>query len=244
MSESKQIIFVSDVHLGLKSASPDEREARFLSFLKGIPRESTRAVYLLGDIWDFWYEYRDVIPRIGFRVLAEFVSLMDDGVELYFCRGNHDIWTFSFFESIGIKLIDQPHCFEYEGRRFCVGHGDALGGASLSYRLLKSIFYCRFVQRLFSTLHPWIAYRFGLGWSRSNRKSHKKYSFRGEDEALYRFALEKSKREKIDFFVFGHFHDKVDIALPTGARLIVLEDWVNANRPYASFTSSGLGLHS
>lgn len=245
MSEHKQIIFVSDVHLGLKSSSPEEREARFLSFLKVIPREKTQAVYLLGDIWDFWYEYRDVIPRIGFRVLAEFVSLMDAGVELYFCRGNHDIWTFSFFESIGVKIIEQPYCFEFGGKRFCVGHGDLLGGADIRYRLLQSVFHCRLVQRLFSTLHPWIAYRFGLGWSGSNRKARKKkYSFRGEEEPLYRFALEKSQKEKIDFFVFGHFHDSVELELPTGARLIILQDWIQGQEPCACFTSSSHELHS
>ena len=243
--EQQRIIFVSDVHLGLGSASPEEREERFLSFLKSVPRESTQALYLLGDIWDFWYEYRDVIPRIGFRVVAEFLSLIDAGVELYYCRGNHDIWTFSFFNSLGIKVIEQPYCFEFAGKRFCVGHGDLLGGAKRSYKFLQAIFRCRFAQRLFSTIHPWLAFRFGLGWSHSSRKSHKKkYVFQGEAEPLYRFALEKSSKDKVDYFVFGHFHDKVDMTLPTGARLIVLEDWVSAQCPCAVFTSSGLELRS
>lgn len=244
MKDLKQIIFVSDVHLGLKNLCPEEREERFLSFLKQISREETEAVYLLGDIWDFWYEYRDVVPRTGMRVVAEFVSLMDAGVKLYFCRGNHDIWTFSFFEELGVRIIEQPYVFEYAGKRFCVGHGDTLGGAKPGYRFMQAIFHCRFVQRLFSTLHPWFAYRLGLGWSGHNRKSHKPYSFRGADEPLYKFALEYSGREHIDYFVFGHFHDNVDLSLPSGARLVVLKDWLSGQEPCAVFGANGFELRS
>ena len=95
MAERQTIYFVADVHLGLETADPREREERFISFLKGIPVETTRALYLLGDIWDFWYEYRDVVPRSGARVVAALIALMDAGVEVWFCPGNHDIWTYS-----------------------------------------------------------------------------------------------------------------------------------------------------
>ena len=121
--------FVSDVHLGLGWKDPKEREERFLKFLSLIPREEVRALYLLGDVWDFWFEYKDVIPREGSRVVAKLISLMDDGVEVHFCPGNHDIWTFSYFESIGMKRFDQPFFTSIAGRRFCLGHGDLLGGA-------------------------------------------------------------------------------------------------------------------
>lgn len=236
------VYFVSDVHLGLRTADPAEREARFVSFLQGIPCESTQSLYLLGDIWDFWYEYRDVVPRIGMKVVTELVRLMNEGVEVNFFPGNHDIWTFSFFESLGMRKLLQPCRVNIGGKVFCLGHGDGLGGSKLSYRFLQRIFKCRPIQVLFSTLHPWVAYRFGLGWSKSNRKTHKPYHFKGESEPLYRFAVEESSRAHVDFFVFGHFHDRVDLQLPTGARLIVLKDWMSGGMPYACFNGSSFEL--
>ncbi len=244
MPERKDIYFVSDVHLGLELHDPAEREARFVAFLKGIPRESTRALYLLGDIWDFWYEYRDVVPRCGVRVVAALISLMDDGVEVSFCPGNHDIWCYSYFESLGMRRFDQPYYLTLDGKVFCLGHGDALGGARRSYAFMLKVFHNRTLQRFFSTLHPWIAFRIGLGWSNSNRRTHLPYHFRGADEPLYRFALAESSRRKVDYFVFGHFHDAVDMTLPTGARLIVLKDWMDGGQPYGRFDGSGFELRS
>ena len=244
MAERQTIYFVSDVHLGLEIADPREREERFVAFLKGIPVESTKALYLLGDIWDFWYEYRDVVPRTGARVVAALIALMDAGVEIWFCPGNHDIWTYSYFESLGMHRFDQPLHVRLEGKDFCLGHGDLLGGAPWSYSLMLRIFRCRFLQRLFSTLHPWLAYRFALGWSRSNRRKHAPYHFRGAEEPLYCFAVEESQRRHVDYFVFGHFHDQVDLTLPTGARLLVLKDWMEGGMPCGVFTGSSFELRS
>ena len=229
--------FVSDVHLGLRTADPVEREARFVSFLKGIPRDSL-ALYLLGDIWDFWYEYRDVVPREGAHVVAELIALMDAGVQVYFFPGNHDLWCFSFFESIGMKRCSQPQLVEIGGKSFCLGHGDGLGGGSFSYRFLNCLFTSRFVQWLFSLLHPWLAYRLGTGWSGGKREKHDRYRFRGESEPLYKFAVEQSSQVHVDYFIFGHFHDAVDMTLPGGARLIVLEDWIHGGTPHALFDTA------
>ena len=244
MASREGVYFVSDVHLGLASADPKEREERFARFLRGIPRDTTKAVYLLGDIWDFWYEYRDVVPRVGLGIVHELVRLMEDGVEVWFCEGNHDMWTFGFFESLGMRRFRQPYHVNLSGKDFCIGHGDRLGGCKWSYGLMQKIFHSRVAQRLFSTLHPWIAFRFGLGWSRSNRKTHKPYHFRGEDEPLYRFALEYSQNTHVDFFVFGHFHDRVDLTLPTGARLCVLKDWMGGGEPCGYFNGSSFELRS
>ena len=120
MEERRAVYFVSDVHLGLKVGDPVEREARFVNFLKGIPRGTTRAVCLLGDIWDFWYEYRDVVPREGIRVVSELIQLMDDGIDVYYCAGNHDIWTYRFFEDLGIRKVQQPFFTTFDGKVFCV----------------------------------------------------------------------------------------------------------------------------
>lgn len=229
MAECSRIYFVSDVHLGLPIGNPGERENRFVSFLKSIRTPETKSLYLLGDIWDFWFEYRDVVPKEGARVVSELIQLMDEGVEVFFFEGNHDMWTFSFFESLGMKKLSQPYFFEAGGKTLCIGHGDGLGGAKWSYRLMLKIFHNRFAQRMFSTLHPWIAYRFGLGWSNSNRRTHKPYEFKGTDEPLYRFAVTASPRA--DLFVFGHFHCNADMELPDGGRLIIVKDWLDGGQP-------------
>ena len=235
MPERKNIYFVADVHLGLPLNDPAGREKRFCDFLSAIPAETTRAVYLLGDIWDFWYEYRDVIPREGVRVIAQLVRLMDAGVEVWFCEGNHDMWSFSFFESLGMKKFNQPYFVNIDGKEFCLGHGDGLGGAKPSYRFMLKVFHNRFAQRCFSTLHPWLAFRFGLGWSNSNRRTHEPYHFKGEGEPLHKFASEVLGTRHVDYFVFGHFHDGADVTMPGGAHLIVVKDWIDGGTPYCLF---------
>ena len=153
--------FVSDVHLGLQVAGPADREARFTAFLKGIPAEETEALYLLGDIWDFWYEYKDVVPKGYTRIFAALQDLMDAGVKVYFFQGNHDIWTYRYFEELGMVKLTQPHVAEIGGKTFCLGHGDGLGPGDRGYKFLRGIFHSRFLQRCFSSLHPWFAFRLG-----------------------------------------------------------------------------------
>ncbi len=235
MTERNLVYFASDVHLGLSVGNPEEREARFISWLKSIPRDSAKALYLLGDIWDFWYEYRDVVPKEGTRVVAQFIDLMDCGVELYFFEGNHDMWTFSFFESLGMKKLQQP-CHKVIGDRiFCLGHGDGLGRIRPGYALMLKVFHNKFARALFSGLHPWLAYRFGLSWSNSNRRSHKPYRFRGVDEPLYGFALEKENERHSDFYIFGHYHDSVDMLMPSGSRFLIVKDWMSGGMPCLVF---------
>ena len=230
-----KVYFLADVHLGLKAADPGERERRLISFLESLP-EDTLSLYLLGDIWDFWYEYRDVVPREGAKVVAALVALMNRGVEVWFIPGNHDIWTFSYFESLGIHRCEQPLETRIGGKRFCLGHGDRLGGGRKAYGLMLKVFHSKLAQAMFSTLHPWLAYRMALAWSGSNRAHHKPYHFKGESEPLYKFALERDA----DFFIFGHYHDGMDAVLATGARFVILQDWIRGGTPHACFdTVSG-----
>ena len=221
--------FVSDVHLGLQVGDPADRERRFVDFLSGLPSD-TESVYLLGDIWDFWYEYRDVVPKGYVRVFAALTFLMDRGVKIYFFPGNHDIWTYSYFEELGMKRLEQPHVVEIAGKKFCLGHGDGLGPVPSGYRFLRGVFHNRVLQILFSMLHPWIAFRFGNGWSKHNRLSHDiSYEFKGAEEPLYKFAEEFAVENKVDHFIFGHYHDYVCMELPSGAQLHVMKDWINAS---------------
>ena len=233
-----RIYFVSDVHLGLDVKDPEERESRFVSWLDSIPRESAKALYLLGDIWDFWYEYRDVVPRTGARVVARLTALVDSGIEVYFFEGNHDIWTFSFFEELGMKKRTQPYYMEEGGKIFCIGHGDGLGKVKRSYRLMLDVFRSKVAQTLFSTLHPWLAYRFAMKWSGSNRRSHSPYTFKGPGEPLYEFVTASEENRHADFYIFGHYHDRVDMTLPSGSRLLLLKDWMDGGCPCAVYDSS------
>mgnify|MGYP003316811943 FL=1 len=233
--ERNLVYFVSDVHLGLATKDPRERENRFVSWLKSIPREKTSALYLLGDIWDFWYEYRDVVPREGARVVAQLVDLMDKGVEVFFFEGNHDIWTFSFFEELGMKKCFQPCFTEIGGKSFCIGHGDGLGDTKLSYRLMLKVFHNKVAQSLFNALHPWLAYRFGLSWSNSNRRTHEPYTFKGESEPLYKYAVGLEDRRHSDFYIFGHYHDSASLTMASGSRFFLVKDWMDGGCPHLVF---------
>ena len=218
--------FVSDVHLGLQVADPSGREAAFVRFLRGIDPQQTEALYLLGDIWDFWYEYRDVVPKGYVRVLAALTELMDAGVRVCFFQGNHDIWTYRYFEELGLERKVQPLVTTIGDKKFCLGHGDGLGPGRNGYKLMRWAFHNRFLQRCFSTLHPWLAFRLGQGWSRRSRLGKNiSYDFKGADEPLYRFC--EAFPEPVDYFIFGHYHARADLPVGT-SRLVLLTDWITA----------------
>ena len=242
MKQNRRTYFVSDVHLGLQVSDPAGRERRFVDFLCSLP-EDADAVYLLGDIWDFWYEYRDVVPKGYVRVFAALQSLMDRGVKVYFFEGNHDIWTYSYFEELGMVKLTQPALLEIDGKRFCVGHGDGLGPVPMGYRFLRGMFRSKVTQFLFSLLHPWLAFRFGNGWSKNNRLSHdQEYVFKGGDEPLVKFAEDFSAENKVDFFIFGHYHADVHMTLSSGAEFYVLKDWMHSS-PYICFSDGAISVN-
>ena len=247
MAERTLVYFVSDVHLGLDVNDPADRESRFVKFLNSIPKDRTMALFMLGDIWDFWYEYRDVVPKGYVRVCASLMDLMDAGVKVYFFQGNHDIWCYHYFESMGIEILQQPFPLEIGGKVFCLGHGDGLGPGHFWYKVMRWAFRNKVCQWLFSTfLHPTVAFRIGTGWSKKSRVArNEEYVFRGEDEPLYKFAVDFSKEVHVDYFIFGHFHTSVDMALPGGGRLLVLKDWMqpqSSNWIVFDLTSGCLGI--
>ncbi len=238
MSKTR-VYFVSDVHLGLDVSDPKDREERFVGFLQSLAPE-TSALYLLGDIWDFWYEYRDVVPKGYVRVFSALLELIDKGTKVYFFQGNHDVWTYNYFEELGLIPLKQPHVVEIEGKKFCIGHGDGLGDVPFGYKFLRCVFHNRFLQIMFSTLHPWFAFRFGQNWSKSSRLARKEeYIFQGKDEPIAKWAEAFSKENKIDYFIFGHYHAKVRMKLDSEAELFVLEDWINSS-PYLYFDGIGI----
>ncbi len=238
--------FASDVHLGLEHQDPEGRERRFVSFLASLSRSRTHSLFLLGDIWDFWYEYKYVVPKGYVRVFAQILDLIDNGVKVYFCPGNHDVWAYSYFEELGMIKMQQPFTVTLGGKVFCLGHGDSLGSASLKDRFLHWMFHSKVLQALFSTLHPRLAFALGYGWSHSNRLSHDhhgEYKFEKGKVPLWNFALEYARSHKVDYFIFGHYHTFVDETLPTGERLLVLKDWMKGESYFFFDLRSGnLGI--
>lgn len=220
--------FASDVHLGLRVGDPAQREASFVAFLRSIDPAQTESLYLLGDIWDFWYEYRDVVPKGSVRVFGALADLMDKGVQVYFFKGNHDLWTYHYFEELGMKPLAQPYTVTIGRTRFCLGHGDGLGPGNHWYKFVKGVFSRRLPQVLFSGLHPWFAFRLGTGWSKKSRtRKAVAYHFKGADEPLYKYCQAFLAQHPVDCFIFGHYHSPTD--MPVGdARLLILGDWMTA----------------
>ncbi|MCD8208223.1 MAG: UDP-2,3-diacylglucosamine diphosphatase [Bacteroidales bacterium] len=255
METAKLTYFVADTHLGIDFKDSADRERRFVAFLRSIDPARTRSLYLLGDVFDFWYEYRDVVPKGFSRVFAALLDLMEAGVAVWFFTGNHDVWLYHYFEELGMRRLEQPAVVEIDGKTFCIGHGDALGGATCGYRFMRWVFHNRPLQWLFSLLHPWFAFRIGYTWSKRQRLSHSKrpYTFKGEAEPLYKFAAgfttekgkfndyrtsgSKSAPKTPDYFIFGHFHNRYEATLPSGARFFVLDDWFDTSN-YILFDGS------
>ena len=231
--------FIADTHLGLDYQDPKMREKAFASFLASLPTETSK-VFLLGDIFDFWYEYKDVVPRRFTRTLGAIAALADRGVEVNFMNGNHDIWTYSYLQQdLGVKIYAQPWIVEIEGVRFCLGHGDGLWDKSASYSFLQRVFKCRFLQVLFSGVHPRWAFLLGHGWSRHNRltrfknqdeKSQKEYLQKiidGSSAWAADFQKKQAPDKKIDHFIFGHYHTSFTEEVEGGGDVSILGEWIH-----------------
>jgi len=230
MESGGQYFFVSDVHLGSKFDPSGERERDFVAFLKSLPSD-TKALYLLGDIFDFWVEYRDVIPKGFVRVFSEFARLSDSGVDIYFFKGNHDYWVNDYFQNeLGIKVIDASYTIlELNGLKICMGHGDGLGQQTLKNRFIFSLFRNRVCISLLKALHPYFIFNFAKCWSHNSRKQNLRhpYAFKGEEDPLYTFANELGVKEHIDYYIFGHLHNSAEIAVKSGGKMFLLDDWGN-----------------
>lgn len=220
--------FVSDVHLGLEIFDPAEREARFVSFLKKINNEKTAALYLLGDIWDLWFEYNDVVPKGFAKVFTAIMELTESGIKVCYIRGNHDIWSLRYFEEMGMIHLRQPHVIEIGGKRFCLAHGDGLGEGMYSYKLMKWIFRTKLFYKIICCLPPNFIFKITKAWFRNSRLARNHvYEFKNEEEPLYKWAEEFHKSCGIDYFIFGHYHTKVDLTMKCGARMFIMKDWIH-----------------
>jgi UDP-2,3-diacylglucosamine hydrolase len=229
----KKIYFVADAHLGARfHTHPREVENKLVRWLDSIEKDAS-AVWLLGDIFDYWYEYRYVVPKGFTRFLGKLGRLADKGVEIHFLTGNHDVWMFDYLEKeVGAVVHRDVVTVDLLGRRFFLGHGDEVDFRSRLFRLIRFLFHNACCQWLYAAIHPRWTFGLAMQWSLNSRKKGLREEdalLRGNRTAAYlvRFTQEYLKTHPgIDFFLFGHCHVLLDEDLGKGARLLVAGDWM------------------
>lgn len=232
MSSNIHIYFVSDFHLGVPNhESSIEREKRIVRFLTSIEHHVTE-LYLMGDLFDFWFEYKYVAPKGYVRLLGKLAELSDKGVKLHLFTGNHDMWMFGYLEKeLGATVYRSPINKVYNGKKFYLAHGDGLGPGEHGYKFIKKIFSNKFFQWCYARVHPNLAFAVANYFSKRSRQSNyeEDAKYLGDDkEFLYQYCKEILHKEKYDFLIFGHRHLPLDKNIE-GARYINLGDWIRYN---------------
>lgn len=231
LEKNKKIFFVSDCHLGI----PDKesslfREKKLVSWLDDIKKDAFE-IYLLGDIFDFWFEYKTVVPKGYVRLLGKLAELSDNGIKIKYFTGNHDMWMKDYLkDEINIEIIRHPVKQKINGKKFYIAHGDGLGPADNGYKFLKKIFSNKICRKLYSFIHPGAGIPIALFFSNKSRYSRgdSDYEFNGEEnERLIIYAKQLTEKEHFDFFVFGHRHLPIDLEIKPNVRYINIGDWLH-----------------
>lgn len=245
MSNTVKIYFASDLHLGVPDLNLSlEREKKFVRWLDVAAKDATE-IYLVGDIFDMWFEYKKVVPRGFTRLLGKLAEISDKGILLHFFTGNHDMWVFDYFEKeLNMKIYRNPVERLINQKRFFIGHGDGLGNGDLGYKFIKKVFASKLNQWLFARLHPNFALGIADYFSRKSRAANWKYDgdFESvEKESLIQYCKTILKNKKVDYFIFGHRHLKMDIPIGENSRYLNLGQWLSGSS-YAVFDGSELFL--
>lgn len=229
--ENKKIYFASDQHFGAPTKELSKpREARFLQWLQHIENEC-EVLFLLGDLFDFWFEYKTVVPKGYVRILGQLARMRDNGITIHFFVGNHDLWMQDYFkDELLIPVYHQPQIFELQGKKLFIGHGDGLGPGDYGYKRMKKVFVHPFSKWLYRWLHPDIGVKLAQYLSVKNKliSGDDDVKFLGkESEWLYLYAQRKYAEKPCDYFVFGHRHLPLEIPLNEQATYVNLGDWVH-----------------
>lgn len=245
MQAGKKIYFASDFHLGAPNDTKSHERERLLCKWFDEIKTDAEEVYLVGDIFDFWFEHKYTIPKGFVRILGKIAELVDSGIKVSFFTGNHDTWMRDYFPAeIGVTVYDEPIERTYNGKHFYIGHGDGLGPGDHKYKLLKKIFRNKICQWFFSRIHPNLSFRIARASSLKSRSvtGSADEIFLGRDnEWLYVFCKEYLVNHKIDFFVFGHRHLPLELNVEDKALYVNLGDWLRYNS-YAVFDGNELHL--
>ena len=245
MSLQKNIYFLSDFHLGAPDAKNSlDREKRICRFLDSI-KNSASEIFIVGDIFDFWFEYSTVVPKGYVRLLGKLAELTDLGIKVHFFVGNHDMWMKNYFQQeLNIPVYFEPKEFDFNDKKFYIGHGDGLGPGDKGYKFIKKIFRNPVCKWMFGVLPPYM----GIGLANYlSRKSRIKTgsvneTFLGEEnEWLIIYSKEILQKQYFDYFIFGHRHLPIDVVLPQNSRYINLGEWIKYNS-YAVFNGTTIEL--
>ncbi len=245
LKNGKKLYFASDNHLGAPTAALSRpREEKFVRFLDEI-KPDAEAIFLLGDLFDFWFEYKTVVPKGFVRTLGKLAEIRDSGIPIYFFVGNHDLWMDDYFEKeLNIPVFRRPLEVECAGKTFLIGHGDGLGPGDKGYKRMKKIFTNPFCRWLFRWLHPDVGVRLAQYLSVKNKliSGKEDVKYLGDDqEWLVQYCKEKLKTKHYDFFLFGHRHLPLEITLEPHSTYINTGDWINYYT-YGEFNGKQLSL--
>ncbi|MDJ1481442.1 UDP-2,3-diacylglucosamine diphosphatase [Cytophagaceae bacterium YF14B1] len=246
LPEGKKIYFASDFHLGVPNAvSSRNREAKIVRWLESI-QDSAHAIFMVGDIFDFWFEYKYVVPKGFLRLQGKLAELTDGGTPVFFFTGNHDMWMFNYFrEELGIPVLREPTTFIVNNKKLLVGHGDGLGPGDYKYKFLKKIFANPLCQWLFARIHPNLGMGIANAWSQSSRAASTKKGeekFMGDDEWIWSYCKEVEQQQHHDFYIFGHRHLPLDnLPVAENATYTNLGEWIH-HCTYASFDGKKISL--
>jgi len=227
--EYKKVYFASDFHLGAPSyESSLLREKKVVKWLKMI-KEDAYHIFILGDVFDFWWEYKYTIPKGYTRLLGALMDIRDAGIPITFFSGNHDMWMFHYFQDeFDIPVYRNPATINIDEKKFLLGHGDGLGPGDKKYKFIKKVFESPVSQWLFKWIHPDLAFKIANNYSTKSRiKNHVvDNEFKGDDEWLFQYCKEMELREHHDYYVFGHRHLPFIIDVNSNSRYINIGDWM------------------
>lgn len=229
--EGKNIYFSSDNHLGAPTKEESfPREKKFVKWLDEV-KEDAAAIFLLGDLFDFWFEYKTVVPKGFVRTLGKLAEISDSGIPIYFFVGNHDLWMNDYFEKeLNIPTYHDPKEFIFNDKTFLIGHGDGKGPNDKGYKRMKKVFTNPFSKWLYRWLHPDIGVRIAQHLSVKNKliSGDEDKKFLGEkEEWLAAYAKRKLKTKHYDYFIFGHRHLPMEIKVGENSTYFNLGDWIN-----------------
>ncbi len=244
LQTGKKIFLASDFHLGAPNTNSSlEREKKIVRWLDKIKPEA-QTIILLGDIFDFWFEYKYVIPKGFIRFQGKLAEIADQGIELIFFTGNHDMWMFDYFKrEIGVKIYRKPIKLIINNISFYLHHGDGLGPYDRGYKLIKSFFNSKLCQWLFAKLHPGIGFFIATTWSGKSRiaNHHHDEIFLGEQEWLWQYCKDEESKHHFDYYIFGHRHLQMTLPVSTTSTYINLGEWINSSN-YVEFNGKELQI--
>jgi len=244
LKETGKIFFASDFHLGLVAGGdPAEREKKVVKWLNTIAPQA-REIFLAGDIFDFWWEYKLVVPRGFTRFLGTVSSITDSGIPVHFFTGNHDMWVTDYLSNECGLIIHTSACTRtIDGKIFHIAHGEGLGSKNTVYKILLGIFRNKLLRFMYSMLHPRVGIGIGHKWSLNSRLGKGiTMDFLGEEkEDLIRYSRSVLKKENIDYFIFGHRHLALSHKLDQGSQIVFLGDWIREGN-YAEWDGKELNL--